>query len=235
MSDYIKWMQKQLQDEQCSPGAIDGLHGPKTAAALLEFQRKTDLKQTGRADDMTLNVLRERQLRAERHPDEPPTKLVRGSHLPEVPVPWMRSALNVYSRHALNSDEETRAWLASPDHKLGALSDLPFCGDFIEAAMQPYLPREPLPADPYSMDSWLSFGRAISGPAIGAIGLTKSSVFFYAGEKISKVAALGVNKRGRVSIAPVVKTDVIAYRWPATYALAAVGPVIIDAFDGSNS
>ena len=93
--------------------------------------------------------------------------------------------------------------------------------------MQPYLPREPLPADPYSIDSWLSFGRAIDGPAIGAIGVTDTSVFFYAGEKGDTVAALGVNKRGGVSMAPTATADVVGYRWPATFAFGSAKPVLL--------
>ena len=36
-----------------NPGPIDGLMGPRTSAALREFQQKEDLKETGRLDAET--------------------------------------------------------------------------------------------------------------------------------------------------------------------------------------
>ena len=230
-NDYVAWLQKQLQGEECSPGAIDGLHGPKTAAALLNFQRKTRIKETGRADDATLQILRERQLKAEwdESGDKSKPMVLRANGLPPVPPPWMRAALNVCGRHAMTSNDEMRAWLASPDHRLADPAEIPFAGDFLELAMQQSLPREALPSNPNDVASWAAFGRELTGPAIGAVGFTKSAVFFYAGENGDQVAALGVNTRGRVSVVPVAKTDVVGYRWPATYALGSVGPVLVGA------
>ncbi len=40
------------------PGTIDGAMGPRTRAALVEFQQKESLPQTGKADPTTLNQLR---------------------------------------------------------------------------------------------------------------------------------------------------------------------------------
>ena len=46
-------MQQALRDKGHNPGPIDGIHGPRTAAALRDYQRKEGLTATGRWDDQT--------------------------------------------------------------------------------------------------------------------------------------------------------------------------------------
>ena len=49
----IRAAQRALQAKGFNPGPIDGLMGPRTSAALREFQQKEDLKETGRLDAET--------------------------------------------------------------------------------------------------------------------------------------------------------------------------------------
>jgi peptidoglycan hydrolase-like protein with peptidoglycan-binding domain len=56
-SEEVKSLQKALQDKGKDPGPIDGLMGPKTQAALREFQKAEKLPETGRADAKTLEKL----------------------------------------------------------------------------------------------------------------------------------------------------------------------------------
>jgi peptidoglycan hydrolase-like protein with peptidoglycan-binding domain len=53
----VEELQTALNNKDGAKLAIDGVYGPKTRAALEEFQKKNDLKPTGRADQATLRKL----------------------------------------------------------------------------------------------------------------------------------------------------------------------------------
>jgi peptidoglycan hydrolase-like protein with peptidoglycan-binding domain len=49
--------QQALKDKGHDPGTIDGQMGPRTRAALADYQKAEGLKQTGRLDDETRTKL----------------------------------------------------------------------------------------------------------------------------------------------------------------------------------
>ena len=49
----IERVQKALKDNGHDPGPIDGVNGPRTAAALKAYQKAQGLEATGRLDDAT--------------------------------------------------------------------------------------------------------------------------------------------------------------------------------------
>ena len=53
----VRQAQQALADQGISPGPIDGKMGPKTKAALTEYQKKENLKATGRLDHETKSKL----------------------------------------------------------------------------------------------------------------------------------------------------------------------------------
>jgi peptidoglycan hydrolase-like protein with peptidoglycan-binding domain len=53
----IKAVQQALKDKGHDPGAVDGKMGPKTQAALRDYQQKEGLKATGRLDTETASKL----------------------------------------------------------------------------------------------------------------------------------------------------------------------------------
>jgi Putative peptidoglycan binding domain len=56
-SEQVKAVQKALQDKGMDPGAVDGIMGPKTMAALKAFQKDQKLTESGRLDDQTREKL----------------------------------------------------------------------------------------------------------------------------------------------------------------------------------
>jgi peptidoglycan hydrolase-like protein with peptidoglycan-binding domain len=56
-SDRVKQAQQKLKDDGEYQGQVDGKLGPKTAAAVKQYQQKNGLKQTGRLDRDTLGKL----------------------------------------------------------------------------------------------------------------------------------------------------------------------------------
>jgi peptidoglycan hydrolase-like protein with peptidoglycan-binding domain len=56
-SEQVKAVQQALKDKGHDPGEIDGVMGPKTQAALRDYQQKEGLKATGRLDSATASKL----------------------------------------------------------------------------------------------------------------------------------------------------------------------------------
>ena len=54
---HVRAGQQALKDRGFDPGPIDGIYGPRTGAAVTEFQRKENLTVTGRFDPETLGKL----------------------------------------------------------------------------------------------------------------------------------------------------------------------------------
>lgn len=52
-AEQVKAAQQALKDKGHDPGAVDGKMGPKTQAAVRDFQSKEGLKATGRLDNET--------------------------------------------------------------------------------------------------------------------------------------------------------------------------------------
>ena len=60
-SAEVRAMQEALKDRGYNPGPIDGLMGPRTAAALREYQRTEKLTVTGQMDAATVSSLSTRK------------------------------------------------------------------------------------------------------------------------------------------------------------------------------
>ena len=56
-SSLVREVQQALKDKGNDPGAIDGKLGPKTKAAIRDFQKANDLKVTGRIESETRSKL----------------------------------------------------------------------------------------------------------------------------------------------------------------------------------
>jgi len=55
--DSIRRVQTLLKDRGFDPGPIDGVHGPRTSAAVRGFQERFAIKETGTIDNQTLFAL----------------------------------------------------------------------------------------------------------------------------------------------------------------------------------
>ena len=62
-----------LKTQGFDPGPIDGRMGPRTKAALTDYQRKNDLPTSGMLDDATMSKLNVRSSRADDVPAASPT------------------------------------------------------------------------------------------------------------------------------------------------------------------
>ena len=58
--DLVRGVQEALKREGLDVGPVDGILGPRTAAALREFQQQQGLPRSGEPDEATLNALNRR-------------------------------------------------------------------------------------------------------------------------------------------------------------------------------
>lgn len=55
--ERVRQVQEALKDKGMDPGPVDGIMGPKTQAALREFQKQEGMEETGRLDAETMSKL----------------------------------------------------------------------------------------------------------------------------------------------------------------------------------
>jgi len=204
-----------------SPGLRpDGHFGPRTAEALLRFQKSRGLSELGVVGRATWDAL---GLRAPVVPAVTDTR---------DPKAWMPiAAAEVGIRENAKPGEHTQRILEY--HKTTTLratdDETPWCSSFVNWVMIQAGYRGTNSA---AAKSWLDWGKALDTPQHGAITVIKKKragrdastgsasgyhVAFYVRSNATHVWLLGGNQRDRVkqSSYPFRDYDVKGYRWPA--------------------
>lgn len=209
-------IQRLLVSHGYDPGPVDGVHGRRTIEAIRRFQadRRLMVRWPGTVGQRTLLAL----LGAK-------TDLTNDGHLGIVP-PWYAELRRRVGLHERRNRKALAAWLRSDGRTLGDPAELPWCGDAVATAIALTVPNEPLPANPYLARAWLSFGRALAEPAVGAVGIAwrgrrdghSGHVFLYAGETATHILALGGNQRNAITDDALIARDrILGWRWPTNH------------------
>ena len=135
-------VQRELKQQGFDPGPLDGAIGPRTRAAIIQFEKVHGLKADGAPDAAFLKLLLGAQ-------DDAPW------------LPWFEEAKRRQGLHERRDRVELAAFLRSDGSSVGDPTKLPWCGHFVEPCMALALAGEPLPANPYLARNWLSFGIAV--------------------------------------------------------------------------
>lgn len=211
-SSEVAEIQRQLIAHGFDPGPVDGLLGPRTAAAIVAFKRSIGFVARPWVGPQTWAALMK---------DPAPRP---------VDLPWIREALRVKGWHERADNRPLRDWLKSDGHALGDPALYPWCGDFVETAIRLALPDEPIPANPYWALNWRGFGVPC-GQVRGAVCSIRRSggghVFFAVGQNDAYIYGLGGNQSDRVSVAaiPRYRIEPASWRWPSTWPLADAHPL----------
>lgn len=215
MDRFIAWVQERLNAHGSSI-AVDGVFGGSTRSALLEFQKRRKIKQSGVADARTVSALR-----------SVPGGRAQVTVPEEGMPPWMAE---LYRRKGLNEvrDKAALVRFLSFGKLLGDPARLPWCGDAIESAMVKSLPNEPVPNNPFWAQGWAEFGIDAGGPKVGAIGVIRWSpkaghVGIVAGYDSArrKVMLLGGNQSNAITLSWFPESKFIAFRWPKLFPMKA--------------
>lgn len=211
--DEVRRIQAALKRYGIDPGPVDGILGPRTAAAICAFKRALGFVARPYVGPMTWDALLDVL-------DD-----IRPPILPLDLPSWVREGLRIKGWHERRDNKALRSWLASDGHALGDPAVYPWCGDFVETCIRLALPSENFPGDlgrnPYWALNWRDFGKPC-GPCLGAVAsITRNGgghVAFAVGQDAHRIYLLGGNQSDTVSIAPVVKSrfSAASWRWPDT-------------------
>ena len=197
-------------------GPKDGAMGPRTRAAIKQFQKTVHLVADGIPGPKTLLAM---------------------DSLTEMPYndgtpPWMEEMLRRKGLHEDTDHHELKTWLKSAG-KFVDPAETPWCGDAVETAILRSLPDAIVPADPMAAISWLRFGVELEEPSKGAIMVFwrgdpsswKGHVGFYAGEDDLHYFILGGNQSNEINVTRLNKVRLRpkGIRWPNNYPLPTTG------------
>ena len=220
-------IQTALAAKGFDPGALDGIWGRRTIAALRAFQRDSALLADGIAGPKTLEAL---GLRAPSAVPGSAAALVDGS--PLVWIDEARRLMGLREQVGAGSNQVILDWATDLDLDYPS-DDIPWCGLFVSHCIGATLPDEPLPTHPLAARSWLRFGVACE-PALGAVVVfwreqrngAKGHVGFYNGEDAAAYHILGGNQSNRVSITRIAKERLLGTRRPTTMGELSSGLVL---------
>lgn len=210
---FEEWLQRRLIAHGAQINA-DGDWGRNSISALRAFQGAQGLQQTGVADKVTVDALRQEPGRA---PSSPPPPLGAVERMP----PWMAEMNRRAGLHEVRDNAALTAFLKL-GRFLGNPKDLPWCGDAVESCVAKTLPEEPLPSNPFWAQAWAKFGRDVGSPIVGSIGVIRwtgstGHVGIVAGVSGDRVNLLGGNQSNAINVSSFPRSKFIAFRWPSTF------------------
>ena len=141
-------------------------------------------------------------------------------------LPWIIEGETVLGLHEVRDNAKLSAWLKSDGAALGNPSKMPWCGDFVDTALERSIPKEPRPGalgiNPYWALNWgllgvackpcygavVTFQRPSGGHVGFLVGISPDGLFYL---------VLGGNQGNTVSRTWVAVSRARATRWPATY------------------
>ena len=202
----VRAIQTRLKALGYSPGAIDGIMGPRTNSAVIAYKRDHGLKPRAWIGPLTWDKLHQTEIALNER----------------IKLPWMVEAMKAMNRHEVYDNKWLRDWLRSDGHTLGDPARLPWCGDFVETAIRLGLPKEPIIKNPYWALNWLKWGQS-NMPTYGAVFAIKRSggghVGFLVGQDATRYFCAGGNQGNKTSVVPVDKSRFTpaSFRWPSTF------------------
>jgi len=215
----IRKVQQALNDKGFNPGLIDGVMGPKTEFAIVQFKQSIGLRARPYLGPITLSKLFGKTVK-----HSPSGRYVRDG------VPWVNELGRHLGLHERTNYKTLSDWLRSDGATLGDPRKWPWCGDAMQTAIRLTLPNEPWPGrvglNPYLARNWLSFGVKCKmaygamiviwrGKRNGSSGHIATVVGY--DPKRKRVRIRGGNQSNRISDTWVSEHRVLGYRKPSTW------------------
>lgn len=198
----IRWVQTRLRELGYNPGPIDGVRGPRTDAAIVDFKRSIGFRPRPYLGPLTLAALEET-------PD-----------FERVRLPWMTEAAKIRGLHEQRDTSRLRQWF---DRSVAWIDprEIPWCGAFVATCHRLADKHIGLPDNPLGARNWGGWGQS-TDPCHGATLVFwrgtrtgwKGHVGFYHGEDRTHFHVLGGNQSNAVTVSRIAKERLLASRWP---------------------
>jgi uncharacterized protein (TIGR02594 family) len=214
----IKSIQQALKTAGFDPGALDGVWGRQTIAAVKAFQAARGLEADGIVGPQTVAALGGA-------PAGAPPPAAGGAT--DMPLVWFQEALRLIGTKedpGAGSNPELIHWAQALNIDYDD-DDIAWCGLFVAHCVGSTLPEERLPNGPLGARNWAKFGDHCD-PVQGAVLVfwrgdrngTLGHVGFYRGEDDDAYHVLGGNQSDQVNTTRVGKDRLLDSRWPHTAA-----------------
>lgn len=205
-------VQARLKQLGFDPGALDGVLGPRTRAAVIQFQTAQGLTPDGIVGPLTRSALFGTAAAAPRPSETVPTEM-----------PWLIEAARLRGLKetpGTASNPVITDWAADLAVPYGG-DDVPWCGLFAAHCMRSALPEADLPTNILGARSWLQFGTPVL-PQLGAVMVFwrgaptgwQGHVGFCWAEDDACFHILGGNQSDSVSISRIDRKRLLGSRWP---------------------
>jgi uncharacterized protein (TIGR02594 family) len=217
----IKGIQQALKQQGFDPGAIDGVWGRNTIAAVKAFQQARGLEVDGVVGPQTARALGGAAAGpAAAGGGAPQAGAAAASSTPLV---WFEEAQHLMGLKEVSgpgSNPTILKWAKDLNIDYDD-DDIPWCGLFVAHCVGSTLPGEPLPGNPLGARNWAKFGDHCD-PVQGAVLVfwrgsksgTLGHVGFYQGEDGEAFHVLGGNQSDMVNLTRVGKDRLLDARWP---------------------
>jgi len=213
MTYDVRAMQARLVSMGFDPGPVDGAWGPRTRAAVIEFQLANGLKPDGIVGPATRGVLFGPAARPPKPAESVP-----------LDMPWLVEAERLRgTREAPGAPSSPIIMDWADDLGIAYPNDgVPWCGLFVAHCIRTGLPNDPIPSNPLGARNWLTYGQSCS-PQFGATLVFwrgskagwQGHVGFYWAEDDTAFHVLGGNQSDSVSVTRIAKTRLLWARWTA--------------------
>lgn len=193
-------LQLALKQHGFDPGPIDGIHGPKTDAAIIAFKRSAGLAARSFVGPKTLAALGLEPAPVQSYEQAWMNEAALHLGLKEIPGKRHNPTILRWTR-------ELGAWWSD--------DETPWCGTFAAHCLRA-AGIEP-PQHWYRAKAYAGWGISCDPrpEAVAVFGRSGGGhVGFIVGESASDLYILGGNQRNQVNITPIAKGRLIAVRWP---------------------
>ncbi|MEM1149277.1 MAG: peptidoglycan-binding protein [Pseudomonadota bacterium] len=193
------------------PGPIDGMRGPRTDAAIIEFKKSIGFRASRYLGPLTKQQLKDHMA------------LAQGKVGDASDMPWMEAAAAVRGLHEQRNNAALQDWFWKSVAWIDS-REIAWCGAFVETCHKVAAPECETVDNPLGARNWSKFGRE-SAPGFGATlvfwrgsrSSWKGHVGFYHAEDRTHFHVLGGNQRNAVTVTRIAKSRLLAARAPAYF------------------
>lgn len=217
MKYSVKQIQQRLMEHgyNLGPWGADGVLGPATEAAIIQFKVQHGLRARPYVGPITLAALFDK---------------AKGPHALRADIPWMQEVAKHMGLHERRNFAALFAFLRSDGAAVGDPRKFPWCGDLVETSIKLTMPNEkfkgPLAENPYLARNWLHLGYDC-GPRYGAVVVFwrgrrngwSGHVGFAVGRDPARgrIRVRGGNQSNSVNDAWLSSSRLLGYRCPSTF------------------